>query len=465
MTTMTMRTRIQRSRPWLQIAAAAAAAGILGGCNSVLDVTPTSSIPTSTAIVDAQSAQSALSGAYNALQSTDYYGGSYLTFTEVSSDNGAFTGTYTTYADADQNKLVADNSVVASMWAVIYDAINRANQIIATVPSVQMDTATRNQMLGEAYFLRALNYHNLVRLWGGVPIRTTPTTSAADAASATRATVPEVYAQILADLSKAGQLLTDNSVTRTASPGAVKAIEARVRLYMGDWAGAEAAAAAVEDMGYELAPNFSDLFSASGADTPEDIFRVIFTPKAYNLVGYYYLTRSLGGRWEVAPTKNVMSAFDSSFTSSSSYTEYNPTNPRAEWTIALNGSRRYAAKFPTSVGDEDIHVIRFAEVILIRAEALARLGRLTEAVAELNRVRERAGVAPYVAAGMTQDQVIAAVLNERRLELAFEGDRWPDLIRTGLAASTLGIPATQALYPIPQRDIDVAPGLGQNPGY
>jgi hypothetical protein len=112
---------------------------------------------------------------------------------------------------------------------------------------------------------------------------------------------------------------------------------------------------------------------------------------------------------------------------------------------------------------------------LIKAEALARQGLLSQAVDEYNLIRERAGIDPDVLGATalddagnvldTQDEVIARIIDERRLELAFEGDRWPDLVRTGLATTVLGIPAEQTLYPIPQREIDVTPGLLQNPGY
>jgi hypothetical protein len=104
-------------------------------------------------------------------------------------------------------------------------------------------------------------------------------------------------------------------------------------------------------------------------------------------------------------------------------------------------------------------------VILIRAEALAQLNRLPEAVAEYNRLRVRAGLALDPVVGLTQGGVLAAIARERRLELAFEGDRWPDLVRTG-AATALGISATQQLLPIPQSERDVAPlTMAQNPGY
>ncbi len=436
----------------------------LAACSSVLDVAPSNSIPAETAISDVFGARSALTGAYSALQSTSYYGESYVNFTEVVSDNARKSGTLTNFAEADADNLRADNTEVAGMWNAAYDAINRANQLIQKVAGISPITDTeRDEILGEAYFLRALHYHNLVRLWGGVPLRLEPSATPSDAASITRASSAEVYTQILSDLGQAEQLISNTSQTRKASLGAAYALEARVRLYQRDWAGAEAAAASVEAMGYELAQNFDDLFTASGGDTNEDIFRVTFTPAQDNFVGYYYLTRSLGGRYEAAPTTSIIAAFDPA--SGGTIGNYNPTDARGIKSIALDGSRTYTPKFNTAVGDEDIHVIRFAEVILIRAEALARLNRLPEAVDEYNRLRVRAGLTADANTGRTQADVLTAVARERRLELAFEGDRWADLVRTGEATTVMGIAAEKTVFPIPQREIDTAPGITQNPGY
>jgi hypothetical protein len=275
--------------------------------------------------------------------------------------------------------------------------------------------------------------------------------------------VAEVYTQILADLTQAKSMMTNTSSTRTASLGAVSAIEARVRLYQQDWAGAEAAAAQAEARGYTLAPVFADLFNPTGGNTPEDIFRVTFTPTQDNFVGYYYLRSSKGGRYEAAPTPSIMTAFDPA--SGGAIATYNPTDLRGQWSILRDGSRAYVAKWRTAIGDEDIHVIRLGEVILIRAEALAHLNRLPEAVAEYNRLRTRAGLTADATTGRTQADVLTAIARERRLELAFEGDRWPELVRTVQAITVMGLTPQQTLFPIPQREIDTAPGIQQNPGY
>jgi starch-binding outer membrane protein, SusD/RagB family len=436
----------------------------VAGCSSVLDVTPHSTVPEATAITGAAGAHSALNGAYANLQSLSYYGESYVNFTEVVSDNGVAVGTLTSYADADANQMKSDNAEVATMWNNIYDGVNRANEIITKVPNITtMASDDRDEVVGEAYLLRALHYHNLVRLWGGVPLRLEPVESVTQAAQITRSSPAEVYTQILADLGQAETLISNTDQTTQASLGAAYAIDARVRLYMADWAGAEAAARKVEDMDYSLASNFADLFSATGNATSEDIFRIVFTPAQYNEVGYYYLTKNLGGRYEVAPSTGIIAAFDPA--SGGKYTSYHPADERGQYSIGVDGRRVYAARYATSTGAEHVHVIRLGEVILTRAEALAQLNRLPEAVDEYNKTRVRAGLTADPRTGRTQASVLAAIYNERRLELAFEGDRWPDLVRRGVAASTLGIAASQTLFPIPQREIDTAPGIVQNPGY
>lgn len=436
----------------------------IAGCSSVVDVTPTSSIPEASAISDALGARSALTGAYSALQRSGYYYVGLVVFPEVASDNANHPGTLTSFADADLNQIRSDNAEVEVIWDDIYNAVNRSNQLIARVPTVTgLSASDKNEIIGEAYFLRALDYHNLVKLWGDVPLRLTPATSVIDAATITRSKSADVYVQILSDLTQAKTLISNTSQTTQGSLGGAYALEARVRLYMKDWAGAEAAAAKVEAMKYSLAPQFSSLFSATGDPTSEDIFRVVFTAAQYNEIGYYYLTKNLGGRYEAGPTASIISAFDPK--SGGKITSYKPADARGQYSVALDGKRAYAAKYRTSIGAEHVHVIRLGEVILIRAEALAHLNRLPEAVAEYNRTRVRAGLAPDPTTGRTQADVLTAIAAERRLELAFEGDRWPDLVRTGTAAAVLGIPATQTLFPIPQHDIDTAPGLTQNAGY
>jgi starch-binding outer membrane protein, SusD/RagB family len=426
------------------------------GCDGLLSTDPVDQLPVDQAITTPAGARTALAGAYNALQSLSYYGGDFVFFGDLSADNAIDVGTLQTFDDADVNELRADNTTVEGIWDAHYVGLNRANVLLQEVPGVAgLDADERDQILGEAYFLRALHLHNLVKLWGDVPMPLAPAASVDEASQITRTPAAQVYTQIVNDLQQAATLMSDDSQTRQASPGAARALLARVQLYRGEWAAALAAAEAVEAMGYALAPSFGDLFDEDGADTDEDILRVTFTPSDYNNIGYYYLSEDEGGRGEVAPQQELIDAFTAD-------------DERLAWSISGDEEGdAFGTKFPSTAGAEDVHVIRLGEVVLIRAEALARLNRLGEAVAQYNRIRERAGLDPHVLGVdvTTQAQVLQAIWLERQRELAFEGDRWPDLVRTGRAVAVLGIPAFQTLYPIPQGEIDVASSLTQNEGY
>ncbi len=430
----------------------------IAGCDSILTTSPVNEVGDDQAIVDAAGAAAARAGAYSALESGNSYGQYLLTYADLPTEDVEHSGTFSWFAEWGSRNFKSDNQGVNAVWDGIYLAMARANVLLARLPNVEgLDQATLNEYLGEAHFLRALDLHNAVKFWGDVPMPLAPAASVQDAAEIARTPKAQVYQQILDDLSQASQLISNATQTRKASLGAVQALKSRVLLFMEDWQGVVDAANATEAFGYTLAPNYADLFDANGADTPEDIFRVDFTLQQSNSMGTYYRARSSGGRAEVQPTKVL-------------YAAYEPGDVRRDWSLTFQtrgGGTYFGSKWPTGSGAEDIHVIRFAEVLLNRAEALAHLGRLQEAVADYNRVRERAGLAPHVLGVdvSTQQEVLAAVWHERRVELAMEGFRWPDLVRTGRAQAVLGVQAYQLLWPIPQAELDVAPNLTQNPGY
>jgi starch-binding outer membrane protein, SusD/RagB family len=281
---------------------------LAAGCDDTLTVEPANEVPSGTAISDAASARSALAGAYDALQDDvdaeyRYYSGDFLFFGDLPSDNSTHTGTFDTFLAADQNRITADNLTIEAIWEVIYAAIGRTNGIIAKVPNVaDLSDEERNEIIGEAHFLRALHYHNLVKLWGGVPLQLEPVETADDATNVTKASTDEVYAQVLSDLDQAETLMTSQGQTTKASRGAVFALRSRVLLYRQDWAGVISAADSAEGYGYSLAPQYSDLFTEQGSDTPEDIFKTAFTNTEANTIGYYYFSFNAGGRGEVART-------------------------------------------------------------------------------------------------------------------------------------------------------------------
>jgi hypothetical protein len=433
----------------------------LGACDDgILDLRPVDRIDNDLAIIDAASAEAALVGAYSALQGGSLYGGSYVMLSETMTDNVEHTGTFATYADADLNEVTSDNGTIGGIWDASYNGIYRLNLILHKVPTLSdIPADDSDRILGESYALRALHYHNLVRGFGEVPLVLEPFSSIEEASNITRDAVPAIYTQILADLTTAESLLdaagrTNNpaSVRTRVTPGFIDALRARVELYQGNWAQAESAArAVVGSADYDLAPSYADLFDANGAATSEDIFRVAFTASDFNNLGFYY---RFAGRFEIGATQEIYDAYPAG---------------DARFDVTFEGIRSdgiEVAKFPTTEGTENLHVIRLGEVMLILAEALAQQGgaaQLTEAVDLLNELRDRADLGPLPYG--TQAAVLAAIHQERRLELAFEGDRWYDLVRSGRAMTELpGLETYQQLFPIPLAELDVA-NLEQNPGY
>jgi hypothetical protein len=457
--------RIMRIRIFTTIALLGA--GVLG-CDKTLTTTPGDRVPASEEIVDAPTALAALNGAYDGLQRGGYYGLDIELLGDLPADNGEWVGTYQFLGDIASNRITADNPEVTDLWTQIYRQIDRDNTVIARVPQVaSIPAGTRDAILGEAYFLRALGYHNLVKFWGDVPMPLAPVAVASDAQAYTRAPQLQVYTQILADLAKAETMITNTSDTRRATPMAARAIRARVLFYRAGLAGnANAAAdyqAALDAANLVLAGRdtltvpFGDLFTATGTNTAEDIFRVSFIPAESNSLGYYWRYE---GRYEARPTSSLKAAYDAN-------------DLRLPLTLGprtSGSSRLHGTKWPTTIGAEHPHVIRLAELVLLKAEVLARQGQLVPAIDEYNKVRIRAGLAKHVLAVdvITQADVMAAILKERRRELALEGDRWPDLVRLGLVVATKGLTpdrAYQALFPIPLRERTTAPGVTQNPGY
>jgi hypothetical protein len=444
----------------------------ISACSDLLDTSPPDSAPEDKAIVTPAGARVALAGAYAAMQNGFYYGGTMTHFGDLYSDNATHTGTFTSYQEASQHDFFADNSDVTGMWNNIYAAIKRTNTLIAKVPKINgFEAGEQEQILGEAHFLRALHYHSLVKYYGGVPIRLVPVTDPGQIEPLPRSSVTEVYTQIIADLTEATTLMSNmTGPTNHATLGAAHALLARVYLYQANYAQALAEARIVDGLGYQLAANYADLFNRDDVDTPEDVFTLTFTSNLSqaSLLGYYWLSDALdvgAGRYEIAPTQDLIDAYDTT-----------SADVRLAWNIAPDPSgdgyvesAAYGTKFPTPGGAEDFHVIRYAEVLLIKAEAFARTAGLDSAVATYNLIRDRAGLGPHVLGVdvTTQAEVLAAIDHERRLELAEEGDRFPDLTRDPARAVTLlGLSGpNRLLFPIPQAELDVAPEVTQNPGY
>ena len=431
----------------------------LASCSKVFDVNPTASISSDIAISDKSGVEHALTGTYNALQAVGLYGRNFLIIGDLAADNLTWTGTSQDYGQIEHKPIPADNSIVDGFWSAAYDGINRANNILYKLPSISGLTQQEyNQFEGEALFLRALLYYDLVSYFGGVPLKLEPTLNLNNINSS-RSSAQDVYNQIITDLSTAKTKLSPTRIAGRANSYSASALLAKA--YMGkfflsnDPSIAQLALAeanhVIADGGYALTPNFADLFTA-GIST-ESVFEVVYDLQNYNRLAQYYYPRSLIGRYEVAPTAGFIQSFEAGDTRLAATVSYDDKN--------LPYGRKYN---DVSGGTDRVYVLRLADIYLLRAEALAYTNGDTEAIqADINMVRNRAGLANTTATSI--DDLRLAVENERRHEFAFEGHRWIDLVRTGRAASLLGIDTKYTLFPIPLIEIQTNKNMTQNPGY
>jgi hypothetical protein len=345
------------------------------------------------------------------------------------------------------------NGTVTGIWSSAYAGINRANSILAAIPKASaMDAALGAQYKAEAHFIRAVNYYALVMWFGGVPIVTDPSEGVGPESLVARATAAEVWTQIESDLQAALTGLPATSKGR-ASQAAVSAMQARVYLEQGKYAQArDAATAVLSNAAFRLMTAYKDIWTSK--HSAESIFELTFTANSANSIAFWYFPQALGGRWGYSPT-SVLN------------TLYEPTDQRRAASIGLSGSSRYGNKYTRIAnGDDNVVVLRLAEMYLIRAEANARLNAPAATVrADINAVRLRAGATPLGETVASQAQLLDAVLLERRLELFQEGHRFFDLRRLGKAQEVLTISADKLILPIPLAEIDVNPNLVQNPGY
>jgi starch-binding outer membrane protein, SusD/RagB family len=445
-----MKTRFFRTFILLGFVLAAAS------CKKALDESPNNAIPAQQAIVDASTANAAIVGTYSELAS--YYAANYPILGSLPADNVIFNGTLSQYLQLDQNAIPADNVVTVAVFQGIYKTINTANNVIASVPSVtdiNLTTAQKNQILGEAYFIRALGYFDLGRGWGGVPIVTNPTTTVSSIQGIGRSTLAQTYAQVQSDLLQAQQLLPEDATTRNrAQKSASRALLARLALYQKDWADAESyATQVISNTKYTLVKPYKTFFTPPFLSS-ESVFELTFDLNDKNSFWNLWYPSSLGGQYTLKPSTTIITALN----------DPNVGGDRSAL-IAGSGSSVYGVLYNTSASSIDpSYVIRIAELYLIRAEARAQQGDLTDALADLNAVRNRASVPNSTA--VTQSEILLAIENENSVEFAFEGHRWFDLVRTGRAGAVLGLTNQNYwLFPIPLSDVLADPTLKQNPGY
>lgn len=397
---------------------------------------------------------------------------------------------------ADVFTMQDNTPLLATTWSNYYVAISRANLILHHISDIDGATlANRDRHIGESRFLRALAYFDLVRIFGGVPKVTSPLT-ATEAYQTPRETAENIYHDVIIPdlLDAADKLPVSYSGSHLGRPtrGAAKALLGRVYLTLQDFGKAEETLAEVTTLGYALLPEYKDLFDYTsnehhseyvfdieyeeGMGNQGSVFTHRFMPNSSAMADFYGIK---GGELSetFSPSAELRNLFE-------------PNDKRKQITIGVPSgfynqdeefirlpaatSQHYTMKYITPVnlvGDSRANwkVIRYADVLLMYAEALNENGKTTEALSQLNLVRTRAGLEGIGTS--SQSEVRDRIARERRLELAFEGHRWFDLVRTGKAFETLqplGMQSFMTVFPIPLSQIQVInnPSIfPQNPGY
>jgi starch-binding outer membrane protein, SusD/RagB family len=427
------------------------------GCNKFLDVQPKASISGENIIIDETSANAALNGVYSALRT--YYSVDFQSIAYLSGDNIQWTGSQSQVQEFINHQVNAENATITSTWKGIYVAINRANQVIRNVEELGNDViaeSVRNRIAGEAHFIRALAYFDLVRTWGGVPLITQPTLEATNNTGIPRSTSEETYAQVLADLELAEQLLPETTNRFQATRKTVWALKARYYLYNKNWQEAENYATRLinDHANYELLTPYHAFFADGITGTRESVFELFYNANELNPHRGQWQPQQNGGTRQWAPNNTFVNLVNDSAIGGS----------RNALVAKDNQNRWYGNLYYRSPATDPTYVIRIAELYLIRAEARAALGLLEGGQADLNAVRNRAGIVNVSTASVTD--LLLAIENERRLEFGLEAHRWFDLVRTNRAAVVLNITdPNKFLMPLPAEQLLVDGALKQNPGY
>jgi hypothetical protein len=470
--------------------AAALAVGLTSSCGKFLDVAPQGQ-PTSQQFFQTQAdATVAVNAPYGKLREWNLTAFNWLAITTLTSDDaekGSVTGDAEFLNEFTFFRLTPTSGPVQGYWDGQYQQINLCNQVIQNVPGVNMDATLRSRYVGEAKFLRGLAYFNLVRAYGGVPLLL-KVAETADELNPSRATRDEVYTAIIADATDAASVLPaayGASDVGRATKGAALTLLAKAQLYQKNYTASLAASDQVLGLGYSLASNFYDMFRIRGENNSESIFEVQCTTLAGNCDASNsqwaecQMVRPQFGWGFFNPTSDLANAFEAGDQRRlGTILERGTTTPDGD-VIATNSSNpRYNMKAyvpnsaPKTCGygrDQNIRVFRLGEVLLLNAEAANELGQTAKALAAVNRVRTRAGLAAL--SGLSQADLRQAIWKERRVELALEyGDRFFDLVRQGRATTVLAskgfVANKNELMPLPLNQITLSGGkLTQNPGY
>lgn len=462
----------------------------LTSCQGILDKEPIATFDAGSFFQSEADAIQALNAAYQPLLFNNDNSNFYWAFAEITSDE-AITG-----GDGSRPGLVEMDAFTYtprteefnSFWKVQYEGITQCNLVLDNLPKVDMPEVRRNQIRGEALFLRSYYYFLLVQVFGDVPLFTQ--IAPPDQLKIPRTPKAVVFAQIESDCEEAALLLP---VTHSASDigratkGAAYALAAKAYLYEKKWEQVLEYVNKVKALGvYDLMADYGDNFKKETQNNSESVWEIQhanFELGVGNFLNQWWMSKKLNGYGFAEVTEDFVNAFEDG-------------DPRRRFTIAMRDEEYFGSIYKNSFsstrysprkylqdtsevtqpadGDINYTAIRFAEVLLWEAEALNELARVAEAQIPLERVRARAraqAADPATALPQVtttnQQEMRDAIRHERRVELGFELHRFFDLVRWGLAPVLL--PGFQEnkheLFPLPQTELDLNTSLVQNPGY
>ena len=475
------------------------------GCKkSFLDVAPEGQLPAVGYWQTPEDATAGVSAAYAYLRAWPQVAFAATAIESLGSDDsekGSSTNDASFLNDFD-NFSVGPSSANSSgqlydFWKGCYLEINYCNQVLDNVPAIQMDANLKGRYLAEMKFLRAYSHFRLVRAFGDVPLRLKVPKTAADY-NIPRNPKAEVYAAIEKDLTEAAAVLPQTYPAADkgrVTKGSALALLAKAAMYQKKWSDVLNYTNQVMGLGYSLFPDFEKQFRVANENNSESIFEIQaqYVPGNCDASSSQYsqiqgVRGAAGGGWGFhVPTAELAAAFEAGDPRRDATIIFRgETTPQGDVIAAVGDNPRYNQKsyvpftaYPGSCNegaDQNIRVMRYAEVLLMNAEAANEVGgQTTLALASLNAVRARARgtnpitVLPPVTA-TDQATLRTAIWNERRVELAMEYDRYFDVIRQGRAAAIFGPkgwkPNKNEVWPIPQTEIDISAGvLTQNPGY
>ncbi|MCK5134939.1 MAG: RagB/SusD family nutrient uptake outer membrane protein [Bacteroidales bacterium] len=494
---------------------------IFPGCEKYLDQQPQGTYPVSAFFQTEEHAKLAITSCYEKIAFSNSNNRLWV-FADVASDDavkGGFPGDQADIGLIDNFQISADNGNGETTWEIFYEGVARCNLVLKHVPGIEMDRALQERIIGEAYFLRGYCYFQLCNIFGNIPLILEPKNP--DEMQVPNSTRQEVYEQVEIDFIEAVKYLESalgldpgvypGSEKGRATPGAAKALLAKTYLFEEKWSEALTATLEVESYGYLLLPVYQHNFNVLYENNNESVFEIQHlsgkSPVMGSRLNQWLAPRVDNGYGFDEPAQSFVDEFEVT-------TPENIYDPRLDYTLGRDGKlwfddvpynpswsstgfnqKKYLQPLSeiskSWKGDANLNfsIIRFADILLIQAEALCELNRCDEALVPLNRVRTRAresylydeNLEGYgtIPAGLLPDVTTTdqgalrnAIRHERRVELGFECQRYFDIIRYGEAYANNAFSNkptfnydTHNAFPIPQSEMETNLKMVQNEGY